>query len=128
MYAQAQRKGAKQYADVHTTSQLGEESPHRLIQMLMDGLLTRINSAKGAMSHGDIEAKSMYISKAIGIVGGLNEALDVDQGGDLALNLRQLYEYMTLRLLQANQENSQEKLDEVSALMRDIKEAWDAIG
>lgn len=127
MYVDAQRKGAKQYADVHTTSRLAEDSPHRLIQLLMEGLLVRINSAKGAMSHGDMEAKSVFISKSIGIIGGLNEALNLEQGGELAVNLRQLYEYMNIRLLQANQENSQEKLDEVAGLMRDIKEAWDAI-
>lgn len=127
MYADTQRNGARQYADVHNTSRMADDSPHRLIQMLMEGLQARINSAKGAMLHGDMEAKSLFISKAIGIVGGLNEALDLEQGGDLAINLRQLYEYMNFRLLQASQENSQEKLDEVAGLMRDIKEAWDAI-
>jgi flagellar secretion chaperone FliS len=127
MYVDAQRKGAKQYADVHTTSRLAEDSPHRLIQLLMEGLLVRINSAKGAISHGDMETKSLFISKSIGIIGGLNEALDLEKGGELAVNLRHLYEYMNVRLLQASQENSLEKLDEVAGLMRDIKEAWDAI-
>lgn len=127
MYVDAQRKGAKQYADVHTTSRLAEDSPHRLIQLLMEGLLVRINSAKGAISHNDMETKSLFISKSIGIIGGLNEALDLEKGGELAMNLRHLYEYMNVRLLQASQENSLEKLDEVAGLMRDIKEAWDAI-
>jgi len=128
MYVDAQKKGARQYAEMHNTGRLEENTPHRLIQMLMEGLLARINSAKGAMDHGDVEGKSIFISKAIGIVGGLNEALDLEQGGELALNLRQLYEYMNLRLLEASKENSTEKLDEVAGLMRDIKEAWDAIG
>jgi len=128
MYVSAHKKGVKQYAEVHTTSGVGDGSPHRLIQMLMEGFLARINSAKGAIQHGDMEAKSGYISKAIGIVGGLNEALNLEQGGELAVNLRQLYEYMNIRLLQASQENSQEKLEEVAGLMKDIKEAWDAIG
>lgn len=128
MYVSAHKKGAKHYADVHTVSNLGEGSPHRLIQMLMEGFLARVNSAKGAMMHGDMESKSVYISKAIGIVGGLNEALDLSQGGELAANLRQLYDYINMRILQASQENSQEKLDEVIGLMSDIKEAWDAIG
>ncbi|WAR45415.1 flagellar export chaperone FliS [Methylomonas rapida] len=127
MYVSAHKKGAKQYADVHTTSSLDEENPHRLIQMLMEGFLARVNSAKGAMQHGDMEAKSIFISKAIGIVGGLNEALDFEQGGDLAANLRELYNYMNMRLLHASQENSLEILDEVAGLMKDIKEAWDAI-
>ena len=128
MRIDAQRRGARQYADVHSSSGLGEESPHRLIQMLMEGFLARINSAKGAMDHGDIKAKSVYISNAIGIVGGLNEALNVEQGGELAINLRQLYDYINLRLLEASRENSEEKLNEVMDLMRNIKEAWDAIG
>lgn len=128
MYASAYKKGAKQYADVHTSSGVEDGNPHRLIQMLMEGFLARVNSAKGAIQHGDMETKSIFISKAIGIVGGLNEALDLDQGGELAINLRQLYDYISVRLLQASQENSQEILDEVIGLMRDIKEAWDAIG
>lgn len=128
MQVDSYRKGARQYSDVHLASGLGEESPHRLIQMLMEGLLARINLAKGAMAHGDMEAKSLYISKAIGIVGGLNESLDLEQGGELAANLRQLYDYINLRLLEASRDNSQAILDEVSGLMRDIKEAWDAIG
>ena len=127
MYANAAKSyGAKQYADVHVGN-AGEASPHRLIQMLMEGLLARINSAKGAIQHQDYEAKSLYISKAIGIVGGLNEAIDLDKGGEIAANLHQLYNYMTNRLLQASKENSLEMLDEVSSLMRDVKEAWDAI-
>lgn len=128
MYIDAHRRGAKQYADVHNTGNLGEESPHRLIQMLMEGFLVRINSAKGAMMHGDMEAKSVYISKAMGIVGGLNEALDVERGGELSENLRQLYSYMNIKMLEASCENSEEKLNEVAALMREVKEAWDAIG
>lgn len=127
MQIDAYRRGARQYADIHSSSSLGEESPHRLIQMLMEGLLARINSAKGAMAHGDLVGKSNYISNAISIVGGLNEALDLEQGGELAANLRQLYDYMSSRLLEASRENSQEKLDEVASLMKSIKEAWDAI-
>ena len=127
MYIATNRRSAGQYVDVLNNTSLVEESPHKLIQMLMEGFLTRINSAKGAMAHGDIEAKCRFISLAIGIVGGLNESLNVEVGGEMALNLRSLYEYINRRLLEASAENSLEKLDEVFGLMRDIKEAWDAI-
>jgi len=128
MYATTYKKGASQYASVHNVGGVGDDSPHRLIQMLMEGFLARVNSAKGAIIHGDLETKSLYISKAIGIIGGLDEALNVEQGGELAVNLRQLYGYINNCLLQASHENSVEKLDEVVCLMKDIKEAWDAIG
>jgi len=128
MYVPAHRRAANHYADVLNNSSLGEETPHRLIQMLMEGFLARVNSAKGAMIHGDIEAKSRYISNAIAIVGGLNSSLNLEQGGELALNLRDLYSYINIKLLEASSEINQDKLDEVASLMRDIKEAWDAIG
>ena len=127
MYIAANRRAANRYADVLHNSSLGEESPHRLIQMLMEGFLARVNSAKGAMAHKDFEAKSRYITHAMTITSGLNDALDLEKGGELAGNLRSLYAYINQRLLEASVEINQEKLDEAAALMREIKTAWDAI-
>ena len=67
------------------------------------------------------------ISKAIGIIGGLREGLDLQQGGELAENLDRLYEYMVSRLLEANSANDADMLDEVAGLLRNVKSGWDAI-
>ncbi len=117
----------QQYQTVNTQVQAFEASPHRLIQMLMEGGLTRIAQARGAMERGQIELKGELISKSIAIVGGLREALDHRQGGELAANLDGLYEYMTSRLLQANRNNEPALLEEVAALLREVKSGWDAI-
>ena len=101
--------------------------PHELILRLMDGALDRIAQAKGAMEHHDIQQKGERISKAIAIIGGLSSCLDHEKGGELSGNLDNLYEYMNLRLLEANIEEDTSKLDEVSRLMHDIREAWKAI-
>lgn len=127
MYPSAYRQRVNQYASVQTNSQLDDASPHRLIQMLMEGLLARINSAKGAIIQKDIEAKNLYINKAIGIVGGLHEALDMEKGGEIAQNLYNLYTYMSSQLLKASIENNIEILDEVAKLMREVKSGWDGI-
>lgn len=127
MYPSTYRRGVNQYANVHNESGLVDASPHQLIQMLMDGFLARVNAAKGAISRSDWEEKSKYISKAIAIIGGLNEAIDLERGGEIAVNLRQLYSYISTRLLQASRENSEEMLEEVASLMKEIKEGWDAI-
>ena len=55
------------------------------------------------------------------------QALDHRQGGELAANLDGLYEYMTSRLLQANRNNEPALLEEVAALLREVKSGWDAI-
>lgn len=121
------RQAVNQYANVHNETALEDASPHRLVFMLMEGLISRINSAKGAIGRSDLEKKSLYISKAIAIVGGLDEGLDLKQGGEIAENLKQLYGYMRTRLLMASNENSIEKLDEVASLMKEVKDAWAAI-
>lgn len=127
MYPSAYKKGVNQYANIHNESSLADASPHYLIQMLMDGFLARVNTAKGAMVRSDMEAKGIYISRAMAIIGGLNEALNLEKGGEIALNLSQLYDYMNRRLLQASYENNVEILDEVTSLMREVKAGWDAI-
>jgi len=127
MYPNTYKRAVNQYANVHNESGLADASPHHLIQMLMDGFLARVNAAKGAMVRSDMELKSVYISRAIAIVGGLNEAVDFEKGGEIAVNLGQLYAYMSTRLLQASRENNEEILDEVASLMKEIKGAWDAI-
>ncbi len=126
MYANA-AFGAQQYANVGVRSGIEDASPHRLIQMLFEGGLQRLATAKGALQREDRAAKGEQIGKAIGIIGGLRESLNVEQGGELAVNLESLYAYMQRRLLEANIESSIEKVEEVAGLLRDLKEAWDGI-
>ena len=118
----------KQYQTVNTHSQMSDASPHRLIQMLMEGGLSRLAQAKGAIQHGQQAAKGELISKAIGIIGGLRAGLDPQQGGEIAANLDRLYEYMVRRLVEANIGNDVAMIDEVAGLLRDVKSGWDAIG
>lgn len=125
MYAMA---AMKQYQAVNTQAQAVDASPHRLIQMLMEGGLTRIAQARGAMERGQVALKGELIGKAIAIVGGLRDGLDLQQGGELAANLDSLYEYMSARLFEANVKNQAEPLEEVAGLLRNIKSGWDAIG
>ena len=76
--------------------------PHSLITQMIDGAMTRIAQAKGAISRGETGNKAESISKAILIVGSLEGCLDHEQGGELSQNLSSLYEYMSLSLAQAN--------------------------
>ena len=105
-----QRGAMKQYSQVAVQSDAHFASPHRLIQMLMDGALQRIAAAKGDMQRGNIAQKGTHISWAISIIEGLRASLNMEAGGEIARNLDNLYEYMCWQLLQAN-----------------LKSAWDAI-
>jgi len=102
-------------------------SPHRLIQMLMEGALDKLAIAKGFIQQGNIAGKGEHISWAIAIIDGLKTSLDKSAGGEIAENLDALYDYMQRTLLQANLDNSIDQLDEVSKLMLTIKDGWDNI-
>ncbi|MBH3427761.1 flagellar export chaperone FliS [Pseudomonas alkylphenolica] len=118
----------RQYQKVNGVAQTSEASPHRLVQMLMQGGLDRIAQAKGAMARNDIAQRGILIGKAIGIVGGLREGLDLDNHADTLTDLDNLYAYMSKRLVEANVQNDPEILNEVARLLITVKEGWDAIG
>ncbi|KSN46477.1 flagellar export chaperone FliS [Pseudomonas aeruginosa] len=124
MYAM---KAMKQYQQVSIEAQVSDANPHRLIQLLMQGGLERLAQARGAMEREQIPEKGILIGKAIGIIGGLREALDSERGGELAGNLDRLYEYIIARLVEANTSNDTSLLDEVSALLLEVKSGWDGI-
>ncbi|MBF0265368.1 MAG: flagellar export chaperone FliS [Gammaproteobacteria bacterium] len=126
MYS-GQKSGLNQYQKVNSQSNAAFASPHRLIQMLMDGALEKISRAKGYMEQKNIPKKGEFIGWAISIIEGLRVSLDFEKGGEISENLNALYDYMERRLAEANSQNSTDMLDEVTFLLSEIKEGWDAI-
>ncbi len=116
-----------QYQSVNRHTSIVDADRHRLVQLLFDGALERITMAKGQIRVNNFEGKNRLIGKAVEIVGGLREFLDKEQGGDLAVRLDALYEYIERRLFDANRHNSVEILDEVAGLLKEIKSGWEGI-
>ena len=122
------RQGAlKHYGQVRAHAQTEGASPHRLIQILMEGALEKIRAARGLIERRDIPEKVRNINWALSIIDGLRNSLDLEKGGEIASNLEGLYDYMQRRLIVANAENNPLILDEIAVLMLEIKSAWDAV-
>ncbi len=115
------------YNQVNSYSGVTDADPHRLVQMLLEGVLGKLAIVKGHMSRGDVPRKGEVIGQAMAIVGGLRSSLDMQAGGELAANLDGLYAYIERRLLTANLDNDVEIVIEVTGLLREIKSGWDAI-
>jgi flagellar protein FliS len=121
-------------AAINKYTQVGLESavigadPHRLILMLFEGALQTISNARIMIQKDDFVRKGKSIAHAIRIIGeGLNASLDKKIGGKLAQDLSSLYDYMVRRLVDANINNDINALDEVTRLLTELKEAWEAI-
>lgn len=121
------RGAISEYQQVQVHTSVEGVSPHRLIQLLMEGALEKITAAKGYMLRKEVANKVAHIDWALNIIEGLQLSLDFEHGGEIATNLDRLYEYMHRRIILANLENNTEILDEVSHLMKEIKNGWDAI-
>lgn len=120
-----QRNRAQMYAQVGVDSLVATADPHQLILMLYDGALQAIAQASVSIQQLNIPAKSKAIDQAIRIIlDGLYAALDIKAGGELAVRLASLYEYMIERLTYANSTNSLPTLEEVSKLLMTLREAW----
>lgn len=120
---------ASAYAKIGMETGVAAASPHQLIVMLFDGAKVAVANALQHMHNGEIEAKGRAISKAIMIInGGLQASLDKAAGGEIAVSLDALYEYMGNRLLMANLRNDPAILVEVGDLIGQLRDAWEAIG
>lgn len=129
MYTPVSSRAANAYRQVGVQSGLESASPHRLIQMLFDGLLQNLNTAIGALQRGDIELKGQQIGRAVRILEeGLKGGLNREQGGELATNLGALYDYCVQRLTVANLRNDAAAVEEVVALMSPVAKSWQEIG
>jgi flagellar protein FliS len=123
------QNGASAYAKVGLETGVTAASPHRLISMLFEGAITAITNATRHTAAREIEAKGKALSKAIAIIeNGLRASLNKEAGGSIAQSLDALYQYMSTRLLEANAANDVARMEEVSGLLRDLKQSWDAIG
>ncbi|MBT8101231.1 MAG: flagellar export chaperone FliS [Gammaproteobacteria bacterium] len=120
-------EAAKQYQKLDTHSNVSTASPHRLIQLMMERALAKIGIAKGHLQREEAALKGSSIGDAIGIINGLQASLNHKAGAELSANFDALYDYMMRRLLEANMHNEPTILDEVSGLLQELKEAWDAI-
>jgi len=121
------KKALDGYGRSALESEINYASPHRIIQMLIDGAISKVAIAKGCIVRNDIPGKSRHITWAINIINGLRTSLDTEKGGEIAENLDSLYDYMGRRLLESNVSNDADILDEVSSLLKEIKLGWDSI-
>ncbi len=121
------RSQASSYRQLAVETSVDDASPHRLIEMLFEGAIASIQRARAAMDAGDLSTKGESITRAIRIVDeGLKASLD-SRGGEISERLGALYDYVGRRLLSASARNDVGALDESSALLCELRDAWTGI-
>ena len=115
--------GVSAYQEASITT----ESKGRLIVMLYEGAIKFLKLAISELEAKNYEAKGLYINRAQDIINELNTVLDMEAGGEIAVNLRQLYLFMNRHLSQASIKCDPQMIREVIALLEELNKGWRAI-
>lgn len=128
MFTSVSSRSASAYKRASVDASVDMADPHQLVNLLFEALQRHIGVAKLSMQNGDIAGKCKQIGAAMRILEeGLIAPLDLNNGGDLAANLKDLYDYCVRRLIMANAKNDTAILDEVAHLIEPIASGWKQI-
>lgn len=115
--------GINTYQETAITTQ----TQGKLIVMLYGGAIKFLKLAIVEIQANNPEGKGKYINKAEDIINELNAVLDMEAGGEVAVNLRSLYMFMIRHLNEANAKQDTKKIEEVINLLQELNQSWKAI-
>lgn len=96
----------------------------QLIVLLYEGTIKFLRRAIRNMEEKDYESKSENITRALDIITELNVVLDMEAGGEIAQNLRSLYNFMNKHICQASIRKDPQMLQEVITLLEELNQSW----
>jgi flagellar protein FliS len=114
-----------QAAQTYEETSISTQDKGKLVVMLYEGAIKYLKVARRELEDGDYATKGTYIGKAQDIISELNNSLDMEVGGELARDLRSLYNFIYGRLSTANIERDVEKIDDCIRLLRQLHGAWE---
>ena len=97
--------------------------PKRLVILCYEGAIRSLKTAQQTYLSSDFETKGKAVQNALDIIGELREALDFERGGEIARNLDALYSFWTQHIIKADQSKDTRGLDQVAAMLEEIKSA-----
>ena len=112
------------YQNAYKKASVNTLDQNKLIIMLYDGAIKNANFAVEYMKSGEIEKVHDSLIKTKNIVTELLATLNMEQGGEIAKNLKSLYSYMFSQLIEANMEKKSEPVLAVIDLLKELRGAW----
>lgn len=117
------QKAAQSYRQAHYFT----TNPVNLINLCYDGMISSLKLARAAYNAKDYEAKGKALLKAMDILHELNASLDLKKGGEVAMNLRNLYGYIDRLLTEADLKRDLVLLDRTICMLEELGSAWRSI-
>ncbi len=103
-------------------------SPVHLVLMLYDGAIRFMERSLTGFDQPDLLERNQTINnniiRAQAIIRELDIHLDMERGGEVALNFHRLYDYHYRRLGEGNLSKTREPIVEVIGLIRVLRDSW----
>jgi flagellar protein FliS len=122
-----QRNVHSSYGAVDVRGRVEHASPHMLVQMLFDELLSTLRQADLCIRNRDLERKSDRVSRALSIIHGLESSLDFSKGGDVAESLASIYAHVRGEIAGANRHNDPDRIRGAIDVVSEVADAWRGI-
>ncbi len=108
----------------YRNNQITTASQKKLIIMLYEGAIKNLKLARLFIDRTDMENTNKYLLKAQNIIIEFMNTLDFESGGEVAVNLHKIYEYIYNVLIYANVNKDVEKIDESIVQLEELRETW----
>jgi flagellar protein FliS len=95
--------------------------------MMYDGAIRFIKEAIIKADTKDVAGRGLYISKAQKIINELENSLDKNRGGQVAVNLEKAYQEMSRMLIEANISGEASGLRVTLKMVNTLKDAWEKV-
>lgn len=102
-------------------------SREEIVVKLYETLRIKLQAAIEEINDGNIARKAEHLSRGLAIVLELQASLDMEQGGEIAVNLNGLYNYLISDLVTANVKNDTQKIKDALKVVEPLLEAWTEI-
>jgi len=116
---------ARKTYDAYKDTEILTANQGKLIVMLYEGAIRFLKLAVSNMNPRKYDVVNSNIIRTQDIVTELMLSLNMEEGGEIAQNLFNLYAYMKKRLLEGNMKKDNDVLEEVITLLEQLRDAWD---
>ena len=120
-------KAAAAYKRIDLESAVASADKHELVTLLFKGVIGALSGVEVHHQHGNKDQVRECLTKASRILVGLQGSLDYERGGEIAVNLGELYGYSIRKLFAANvnADTAPDNVAEVKRLIEPIADAWE---
>ncbi len=108
----------------YKTQSIQSASKEKLLLMLYEGAIRFIKQAIKATEEKNIAERGYNIGKAFDIIMELNNTLDHKVGGEIAMNLEQLYMFIMEQFTKANITGTKEPLQASLKILENLYSGW----